>query len=69
MNVIECAEQLRNSGFSVYTWRPSEGTVEPDIIARKNGQLYNVYLSRDAFLESAINAFAIAHDARVVYVI
>ncbi len=69
MKLIECAEQLRNSGFTVYTWRPSEGTVEPDIIARKNGQLYNVYLGRDAFLEGAINAFAFAHNARVVYVI
>ncbi|MCQ2461351.1 MAG: hypothetical protein MJ115_04330 [Clostridia bacterium] len=68
MNVIECAEQLRSSGFKVYTWRPHEGTVEPDLVAKRYGQLFNIYLHPDKGEKKDILTFAHAHHAHVMYV-
>ncbi len=67
MNVIECAEQLRSSGFEVYTWRPHKGTVEPDLIARRFGQLYNVYLVEDESKKKEILDYAFAQHAHVLF--
>ncbi|MBQ0135458.1 MAG: hypothetical protein KBS43_01825 [Oscillospiraceae bacterium] len=69
MNVSECAEQLRSSGFEVYTWRPHEGTVEPDLVAKRYGQLFNVYLSFDETKKKEIVSFAKAHNTHVLYVV
>lgn len=68
MNVIECAELLRSNGFQVYTWRPKEGTVEPDLVAKRDGQLYNVYLSWDKRIKRRAENFALAHKAQVMFI-
>lgn len=67
MNIIECAEQLRRRGFTVYCWKPGEHTEEPDIVAEKGGRLYNVYLERIESRVAAAEEFAKAHDAQVLY--
>ena len=67
MNVIECAELLRSKGYTAYCWKPKEGTVEPDIVAKKNGRFYNVYLLRDKAREDAICEFAKEHNAKVIF--
>ena len=67
MTVNECAEILRSKGYTEYCWKPKENSAEPDIVARKNGRFYNVYLYRDNAREEAINEFAKERGAKVIF--
>lgn len=67
MDIYECAEALRFKGYTVFCWKPGEGTAEPDLVAMKNGRLYNVYLRKDKDREPQINSYAESRGARVLY--
>lgn len=65
MNVFECADMLREEGYEVFMWRPTEGSLEPEIVANKNGQLYNVYLRDISLVRDEVEAFSRARDCLV----
>ena len=69
MDRLVVAERLRRDGYVVYSWEPSPGTVEPDIVAKKESVLYNIYLKKDDAKYEKQQAYAKKHGAEVLFIL